>query len=117
MLVTVADVILPFVAEAYADADKIAKLEAAAELAFGADRGRGQEMEPNPQFRVRRRACNAVLLEAKHRRKTDFGNAAVGPGGTAVVPVAEVQVPVAAHMPVARLDQFLVPIPLHADAI
>ena len=74
-------------------------------------------MNPDPQFRVLRQSRNAVLLEAKHGREANIEEFVGGPAVTAVVPIAEIRLPEAAEMPIARLDEFLVPIPLRADAI
>ena len=48
MLVTIADVVLPVLADPHTRSDMIAELEAAAKLALIVERSRGQEMHADP---------------------------------------------------------------------
>src|SRR5205814_1962637 len=53
-----------------------------------------------------------VLLETERRRQADVGDMGVA----ARVPLAELQVPVAADVPLVAAEPLLLPVPLRADA-
>src|SRR6185436_5229923 len=116
MLVAIAELILAFIAEAHAGADVIAELESGAELALLIERSRGQQMHAHAELQVRRDGRTGRLLKPQHRREADVEDAAMRLCDAVVVPIAEIRLPVAAEMPVAHFDPFLVPVPLDTNA-